>query len=403
MILRAAWVAPVSGPPIRDGYVRFEGAEIADVGPFETYGAAGDEVVDLGNALLTPGLINAHTHLELTCYAGQFPPAPFWRWISELARVRSNRAQLGAERAAVAEGAWQSLRAGVTCVGDISRTNVHWQVLREIPIRKVCFAELLTLADLPPRNPEELRAAVLEIEEDAFLTAAITPHAPYTVPGEQIRAAIVLAEELGRPWCTHWAESREELRFLAGDVSVLPTFLQGLLAQCAVRPPGCGAGAYLARCAAGCRPGLLAHVNYPSEADVAAISAGGHTVVYCPRAHRFFGHEPHPYRRLQEAGIEVALGTDSAASNEDLSILAELNYVYTELADPPSPAMLLRMVTAIAAGALGLGGCVGTLEVGKQADVVAFPLSGGDGDPVAEVIELMPKPRGVWVGGRRVV
>ncbi len=404
MILTAAWVAPVTSPPIRRGYVEVSAGRIVRLGPIsELSPGARAGIDDLGEAILVPGLVNPHTHLELTCYAGRLAPAPFWPWIRELARMRRAADHAQREELAAAEGAWRSLRAGVTCVGDISRENVAWKTLKSIPIRKVCFAELLSLADNPPRNPDELRAALAQIREDELLTAGITPHAPYTVPHEHLQAAIALAAELDRPWCTHWAETHEEIAFLAGQSEAMPAFLQALLRQCGVQSPHLSSGAYLDSCVNGNRPGLLAHVNYVSDADVAGLAAAGHCVVYCPRAHRFFGHPPHPFRRLQAAGLTVAIGTDSLASNDSLSILAELRHVRLNVADAPSAPVLLQMATLDAARALRLDSTIGSLEPGKLADLAAFPCPPDAVDPLAQVIDSDPPALAVWVAGQRII
>lgn len=358
---------------------------------------------DLGNVILTPGLVNPHTHLELTCYAGQLAPRPFWDWLLGLTKLRLMPGQVEHEQRGVCDGAWQSLRAGVTCVGDISRWNLHWQILKPIPIRKVCFVELLTLADDPPRDSDELRAAVAEVEEDALLTVGVTPHAPYSVLGEQIQAAIRLAAEVGRPWCTHWAETREELAFLRGEPGGLPVFVQAILEQCGVRSPGLSAIEYLDRCCAGSPPGALAHFNYAQPGDAERLAAAGHVVMYCPRAHRFFGHPPHPFAAMIKAGVTVAIGTDSAAGNENLALLEELQYLRRNVADAPAAETLFEMVTIKAARALRLDGQIGTLEAGKQADFAAFPCSVGCSDPVSELVDKAPKPVGVWVAGKRVI
>lgn len=404
MILTAAWVLPVAGPPLRRGYVAIEGARVAEVGAADALPAARRAAAeDLGQTALTPGLVNPHTHLELTAYAGRIAPRPLWQWLGELVKLRGEPGRVERERRGVYEGAWQSLRAGVTCVGDISRENVAWSVLKPLPLRKVCFVELLTLADQPPRDPAELRAAVADVAEDDWLTVGVSPHAPYSVPAEQIRAAIALADELDRPWCTHWAETPEEIAFLAGDDGALPRLLRGLLRQCGVRSPRMTAGAYLEQCVAEGRPGALAHVNYVGAADVECIARGGHVVVYCPRAHRFFGHAPHPLRRLQAAGVPVAVGTDSRASNEGLSPLEELRFLRRHVADAPAADVLLRMVTLEAARALRLEERIGSLERGKQADLAAFPVAPGVDDPAAALVESCPAAAGVWVAGRRVV
>jgi len=383
-------------------------------------------IEDLGDVILTPGLVNPHTHLELTCYAGRIPPGPFWPWFQRLLALRREPGALARETAAVVDGAWQSLRAGVTCVGDISRCNVHWRALKPLPIRKVCFVELLSLADHPPRDPRELRAAVEEVEEDALLTVGVTPHAPYTVPAAQVRAAIGLAAELRRPWTMHLAETSEEVAFLRGERGALPRMLEALLEQCGIesprqgpvefvqsvaRPPWAGPGALSsATVAEEHRRGRLwqtaaaslAHLNYVEDGELDALTATGCVAIYCPRAHSFFGHVPHPFRRMQAAGIPVALGTDSLASNDSLSMLDEMRFVHTQLPDPPSPAELLRMATLEAARALGLAEQIGSLEPGKLSDLAAFPLPPGASDPIVALIDRPSRARALWMGGTRV-
>lgn len=404
MILRSAWVVPISHPPIRDGYILLDGARIASVGAFAalTSGQVHD-VLDLGDAILTPGLVNPHTHLELTCYAGLLPPAPFWEWIRQLIPLRAHPAAVEQEAAAAVLGAWQSLRAGVTCVGDISRCNVSWRSLKHVPIRKICFAELLSLADLPPRTPEELRTAFEEIEEDDLLTAGVSPHAPYSVFTDHLLASIGLAHERRRPWCTHWAETPEEVAFLLGQLDALPEFFTRYLSGRGLNSPAKSAGEYLAHVSEGGSPGLIAHGNYFDKADVAHLAGAGHTVVYCPRAHRFFGHTPHPFMALRNAGVRVVLGTDSAASNDNLSLLDEARHIQAHVAVRPANDDLLRMVTLDAAAALGLHETMGSLDAGKFADIAAFSCGRPVENPVDALLTLPYRCTGTWVAGNRVI
>lgn len=436
MILRAAWVVPVDAPPIRDGCVYISGGRITriDRWPGAARPAASPraalpptarstpddpsvEAVDLSDCILTPGLVNPHTHLELTCYGGATPPAPFWSWFRELIRLRGAPDSLERERGSVCDGAWRSLRSGVTCVGDISRRNVAWPELKRVPIRKVCFAELLTIADHPPRNPDELRAAVADMVEDDLLTIGITPHAPYSVPGEQVRAAVELADELRRPWCAHWAETREENAFVAGRRGVLPELIERAAAAAGVGGEGCGSIAYLERCTGGQRAGALAHVNYVSELEIEQLAARRHVVMYCPRAHAFFGHARHPIVEMRRAGVTVALGTDSLASNQSLSLLEEARFLAarTQREGAPRsaaestapefrPDELLRMITLDAACALRLEDQIGSITAGKWADLAAFRVADPRcDDPFAALLAAESSVAGVWVAGRRVV
>lgn len=405
MILRSDWVVPVSCPPIRDGYIRLDGPHISAVGAYASLpaGETGD-VLDLGDAILTPGLVNPHTHLELTCYAGALPPAPFWDWIRQLIPLRAHPAAMDQEAVSVPMGAWQSLRAGVTCVGDISRCNISWRGLKRVPIRKVCFAELLSLADQPPRTPDELRTAFEEIEEDELLTAGVSPHAPYSVFADHLAAAVRLARQRRRPWCSHWAETREEVAFLMGQLDALPEFFRRYLENQGLRSPAKSAGEFLTYVAEGGPPGLLAHGNYLDKTDIAHLAAAGHSVVFCPRAHHFFGHSAYPLATLRAAGVRVVLGTDSVASNDDLSLLEEARFVRSHVAEPPPDAELLRMITLDAAAALGLHSQIGSLEAGKFADIAAFSCNGYAMDlPIAALLTRPVRCTGTWVAGTRVI
>ncbi|MFQ5807070.1 MAG: amidohydrolase family protein [Phycisphaerae bacterium] len=403
MILKAAWVVPVTTPPIREGYVEIDDGQIVAVGTPSALPSKAAQVADLGDAVLTPGFVNPHTHLELGCYARRLKPAPFWKWIERLVRLRSKGGQLQREQQAVGDGAWQSLRAGVTCVGDISRRNCAWSVLKGLPIRKVCFVELLSLADHPPRNPDELRQGVQDVVEDELLTVGVSPHAPYTVPVDQIRAAIALAGELRRPWTMHLAETPEEVAFLRGEKRVFGRMIGSLLKKHGLRSPQRSPIGLLADCSEGLCRGALAHANYVTDDEIGLLADAGHTVVYCPRAHHFFGHPPHPFMRLRAAGVTVALGTDSLASNDSLSMLDELHFVHTRVPGAPSPAELLRMATLDAARALNLDDQIGSLEVGKQADLAAFPCPANTIDPVRALLEGPVAADAVWVAGRRVI
>ena len=182
----------------------------------------------------------------------------------------------------------------------------------------------------------------------------------------------------------------------------MPGYLRRLLVQCHIDSPCLPAGELLDRCSGGLPPGLLAHFNYAAPGDAERVARAGHVVVYCPRSHRFFGHPPHPYREFAQAGVTVAIGTDSLASNENLCLLEELRFVRRETPNPPPAETLLRMVTLDAARALGLQGQFGSLEPGKQADLAAFPCPAAVTDPVAELVDRAPAPLGVWVAGQQV-
>lgn len=145
------------------------------------------------------------------------------------------------------------------------------------------------------------------------------------------------------------------------------------------------------------RRGIFAHCNYVSTDEL--IDLAGSTVVYCPRAHSFFGHDPHPFRAMMDAGINVTLGTDSLASNQSLSLLDEARYV-KRLPEPPCDKKLLEMISVDAARALGRTD-LGSLEIGKIADLVAFPIASLAQGPYASVLSAERADR-VWISGEEI-
>lgn len=397
MILRADWVYPVTSPPIRDGFVELRDGVIARFGSASHLTGHGS-TTDLGHALLLPGLVNPHTHLELGCYQGDLAPVPFWEWLQRLIELRAAAGAADRERAAVTDGAWESLRAGVTCVGDISRTNIAWRILKPLPIRKVCFAELLSLASAPPRDPDELRSACDAIEHDDLLTAGVSPHAPYTVLPAHAQAAVAFAAERGRPWTMHLAETSEEVEFLRAGPAGLPDPLRSMIETRDFGSWRGSPGEYVSRLNTQ-HGGALVHMNYLEDDDIDRLRTGPHGVVYCPRAHQFFGHPVHPLPRLLAGGVRVAIGTDSLASNDSLSILDELHFVRHQVESNLPPERLLRMGTLDAAEMLGLGDRIGSIEAGKQADLAAFPCDGKCADPLADLLDTPRPALTVFVAG----
>jgi cytosine/adenosine deaminase-related metal-dependent hydrolase len=405
MILRADWIAPVSEPPLRDAYIAFDEDRIAAIGPASTLPDSA-EVLELGAVILTPGLINAHTHLELTCHSGRLPRGPLWPWITALivARREAGEAGRSLEQDGIVDGAWESLRCGVTCVGDITRTGQSWRILKPHPIRKVCFVELISIAADPPRTLAELGQVLDDIDTDDRLIAGVSPHAPYTVTAEDLRATYELAGEAGYPWTMHCAETLEEIAFLSGTAETLPAPIQAGQRTHGLLPHSSGLRGFLEDTLDSARGGLLAHANYATADDAVWMAQHNFSVAYCPRAHAYFGHAQHPYRQLMAAGSPVVLATDSRASNENLSLLEECQHVQQHDPDAPSADVLLEMVTIRPAESLGLSDRLGSLEVGKQADLAAFAFDPNEIDesPLDRLIRTAPAASAVWIAGRQV-
>jgi cytosine/adenosine deaminase-related metal-dependent hydrolase len=380
MILRAKYVMPNSRTIIENGAVAIQGSKIVDVGPYPTIRSSGTSPIhDLGEAVLIPGLVNAHTHLDLTGCADSVQRTPkFTDWIFQIVGKRTP----STVQPSICEGVQQSLAGGATTVGDIDGTGESMQSLRDTPIRKVVFFEVLGFSGEHAAMGLARLAAYLgaSLAPDSLLTAALSPHAPYSTSAEIYRQCVAS----GLLVCTHIAETREELEFLSSGTGAFVGYLEAFgISTAGWSPPQLTPVQYMGTLGILRRSTVLAHCNYLTDADVTMLAESGVSVVFCPRSHHYFYHTDHPVAQLIEKGINVAIGTDSLASNWSLSLLDELKFL-ARTQPYIRPETLLDMVTCNGAKVLGLAQ-VGRLEKGWQADIIAVQIP-NDGRPVIEQI-----------------
>jgi cytosine/adenosine deaminase-related metal-dependent hydrolase len=392
--LTARWIVPVDQPPLKQGTLTISRRRLVHVDPQGRRRA--DQ--DLGNVAILPGLVNSHTHLDLSGLHGRVPPtADFTAWLRAIMHHRRSQtpAQVQADTRA---GLAAALASGTTLLGDISDQGLSWPVLAEGPVRGVVFYELLGLTRV--RAQQTWAAACQWLRNhpgSERLRPGLSPHAPYSVRRSLFRAASHLAQQQQLPVAIHTAESTAELELLGQHTGPFHRFLkelgvwdaEGLVTSPAELLELNRAVAHL----------LLIHGNYLEP----TIAVGpNRAVVYCPRTHAVFQHSPHPFRELLAAGVRVALGTDSLASNPDLDLFAEARYLHEHYPDVPG-SVLVRMATLDGAAALGLSAEVGTLTPGKRADLVVLGLPNQEtSDPCTLLLESAPPVQGVLCDGRWV-
>ena len=350
--------------------------------------------LDLGDVLLTPGLVNAHAHLELSGLRGALSPGlDFGAWVGELLRLRAARGPRRMEVDAALAGK-ESLEFGVTTVGDIDTTGAGERGLAGAALRTVLFRELLDAHD-PARTAGELKRVRRALPRRARRTEGLAPHAPFTVSPALLAGVAKLAARRRVQVSVHWSETAAEVSWMTSGAGPLAAMLG---------PSPKRSGLDLLEQVGLLGPGLaLVHGNHPTPGEPGRIAAAGATLVHCPGTHAWFGREAAPLASYRRAGVTLALGSDSLASNESLDLWRELRLVLA--ADRGcSPTEAWAMATTGAARALGMGGEIGELVPGARADFAAHELGSCDGSEslLGALIEGQLALRGVWVGGRRV-
>jgi cytosine/adenosine deaminase-related metal-dependent hydrolase len=415
---RARWVIPVSGPPVANGIVVVHRDQIVGIHRLRRA-----DTVDLGDVAILPGLVNAHAHLEFSRLDHPLQPMlPFTEWIRGVVNYRraelSPRAAMEGETslvgeegagdegrrigAAIRQGMDESRRAGVTLLGEIATSDWRWDDYRAGP-DGVVFQEVLGLT--ADRIDEQIKRAEEHVRHatNGQLEPGLSPHAPYSVHPELFRRVISLARRVPVPVAMHLAETEAECELLAEGTGEFRTLLEdfGLW-----RPELFGGRSwteFLEPLSDLAHP-LVIHGNYLDDAGLRCLAQHPQmTLVYCPRTHAAFGHSPHPWRRLIALGGSVALGTDSRASNPDLQLWRELQFLARQSPDV-SHLELVRMATLVGARGLGRSQRHGSLEAGKIANLAVIGPVPEDGPELHRgLITPSSAVRGVMYRGRWIV
>lgn len=359
--LRARWVLPIDGPPIAGGYVAVADGLIVAVGPHDPHRGP---VTDLGDVVLLPGLVNAHTHLEFSGLAKPLgtPGTSLPAWIRSVIADRGRGDRDAA--AAIAAGINESAAAGVVAIGEIATSPAAMYDVPGAP-RLTLFQEAIGFS---AGRVDSVSAEMERRIDAAGASAGVSPHAPYTVHQRLLTRLVDLAVARRLPIAMHLAESREELELLREGTGPFQELLadRSMWDEAAI-PRGSRVLDYMRQLSRAERS-LVIHGNYLDAEEIAFAASQRErmSVVYCPRTHAYFGHERYPLEAMLAAGVRVALGTDSRASNPDLDLLQEAKFVAAAF-PALEPAEVLRMATLSAAEALGLEAAFGSLTPGKQA------------------------------------
>lgn len=408
----ARYVLPVSAPPITNGTVAVDGGRIAYVGP-RGHGPQGSDV-DLGDAVLLPGLVNVHCHLELTAMRGFLESLDFRSWILRL--TSSKRAVLSREMLldSARYGIMEGLRSGITTYADTCDSGVAFDAMRECGVRGIMYQEVFG------PDPAQCAGSLAELREKINRLAplqtdtvriGLSPHAPYTVSDALFLAVARFAKEESLTMAIHIAESQLEEDLVVRGAG---QFADGLRQRgIAVAPRGRSPIALLHSLDVLAARPLLIHCVRTDDSDLALIAQSHSAIAHCPVSNAKLGHGVASLTSFLHANIRVGLGSDSVASNNRMDLLEEmrtavlLQRASLGVFDVVSQETALHLATLGGARALGLDREIGSLDVGKSADLSAFPLDGVGPvhDPIATTVFALPgtKASFVAVRGRELV
>jgi aminodeoxyfutalosine deaminase len=383
--ITARWVFPVESPPMQFGKIIVENGTIVAV---ERDATPGD--FHFPDHFVIPGLVNAHTHLDLSGLRGKCPPsADFTGWLKQVIGHRREQTPEMIQRD-IQSGIDELVASGTTLVGDINVGGTSVELLSRSPMHSLVYFEVLGLTEAGVVRSKEGMANWLQAPPpDSLVARCLSPHAPYSVGRSLFQAVAEATNVSGCHLATHLAESEAEVELLSHRRGPFRSFLESLgVWNEAELVTGFEEVISLLWQSV---PKLFVHANY---LDPEVALPPNSTIVYCPRTHAAFGHAPHPFREFLKRGVRVVLGTDSLASNPDLDILREAAFFNDLHPDIPGD-LLLRMITASSADALdsfALDGVRGTLAPRSSADLVVIPIGTSNGIGAEEMI---------WDAGRR--
>ncbi|MCW5203847.1 amidohydrolase family protein [Desulfobulbus sp. US4] len=379
-IHRAPWLLPIRRPPLANGGIAVRAGLIIDIGDFKQIAHHYPEakIIDHPDAVLMPGLINAHTHLELShlAYLSQEPsPSSFTGWIGHML---AERAKADADKKTIVDAARtvlsQQQDQGVVAIADISNTGFIQELVPEFQGRLLCLKEYLGL------RTSELAAALDSLKEEVdHPNICCTAHAPYSTHLDLLRALKNRATRLGQIFSIHTAESTAEHDMISQGTGEMREFLeQRGFWESSFQPTGSdskGSVSYLHQHGLLDSRTLCVHCLHVTDQEMDLLADTKAKICLCPSSNRYLGVGTAPLEKYLRKGILPALGTDSLTSNPELSIWREM-HLLAEEHPTVDTADILRMATLGGAEALGLERTLGSLEAGKKAEILAVELPG---------------------------
>jgi cytosine/adenosine deaminase-related metal-dependent hydrolase len=386
------WLMPVASEPVRHGAVLVDERGIIRAVGRRSDISAGDDValIDLGPAILLPGLINVHSHPDLAGMRGLLEDLPFHQWIPMLRRARQGaRVEEGDLAAAARWTCLEAIAGGVTTLAGTEDSGASLDAMREAGMRGVVYREVFGPA---PEHAQRAVQGLMQKVESMRVTATdmvqvgVSPHAAYTVSDDLFRLVAAYATAEGLRVAVHAAESEVESQLVIDGGG---PFAAGLRTRGIDTPPRAPSPiALLEQTGILATQPLLIHCVRIDADDVRRIADAGAVVAHCPIANARLGHGIAPVIELAAAGVTIGIGSDSVASNNRIDLLEEaraaqlMQRARLRSAGALNATELLRMLTLDGARALGLDARTGSLEIGKDADLCAVRIEAPHTQPV---------------------
>lgn len=403
MIYQSEWVVPIASPPLKDGAVRVQDGQITDVASAKelTERYPDEPVTDFHHAVLLPGFVNAHVHLEYSVYRGLFDDCNFGDW---MLRFSVSKRRLGPEeyRASALLGAMECAGSGITTIGDtVFDGEATVRAAEAFGLRTYAFVEVFGMDDARIDRSVELvdeRINHLRRTAGPLVKVGLSPHAPYTVSGQLYRTLTAYALDRGLKVAIHVAESEEEVTFIRNGAGVLAHDFRELVGWEHIMwmPTGTSPIKYLEQWDALDSDVIGIHCVQVSPSDIEVMKKYDVAVAHCPKSNAKLGAGIAPVGEFLAAGLRVGLGTDSLATNNILDMFDEMRMaIFLHRAKQESATCItaedaLRMATLGGARVLGLEDSIGTLEPGKRADIIAVDMENSHfwpiDDPVSSVV-----------------
>lgn len=397
-ILSADFVLPISASPIEKGAVAIEKDKILAIGAQAELvnKFPGAENENFGEAVIMPGLVNCHSHLEISVMRGFLDneDADFYSWLIKLTKTRAEDLSDEDIEMSALFGALEGVKAGVTCFGDIGRYGrAGFRALKENGLRGVVFQE----TEFSPTNEtaevdfEKLKEKYLELKKDEteLVRVGLSPHAPYTVSRKLFELIADYSRSENIKITVHAAESEEEQDLMLKGEGFFAEIYQKLNLEWST--PNLSSIEFLYEIGVLQAKPLLAHCVKVSDQDIELIAESGSSIAHCPKSNTKFAHGVAPSAKFLRRQIPTGFGSDSVASNNICDILEEARFAALLARTREDESCFIQAQTAIetatlgGAKALGLENEIGTLEAGKQADLIVVSLANLAQQPVYDV------------------